>query len=96
MEFKPCYSEIRKSDKSILFLVHYAKDSTVHVENVYNSISYTYMGITINCFTDTLRGLLRTFPDFLEVLGHDPRKDLKKLGFVEVEPTELELMLYKK
>lgn len=94
-KFKPHFSEIRQENKDILYIVHYAKDSTIKVIHVYNSIGQSYMGVEVEAFVETLRGLLREFPDFLEVLGHDPRKELAKLGFVQMEPTDMELMLYK-
>jgi hypothetical protein len=94
--FKPSYSVINQKNKDILFIVHYAEHSTVHATNAYNSAGQSYFGVELSGFVETFRGLLRVFPNFLEVLGHDPKSELKELGFVEVEPTDLEKMLYDK
>ena len=96
MAFKPHYSEIKQSDKSQLFIVHYAEHSSINITHVFNCISDTYMGITVDGFTETLRGLLRMFPNFLEVIGYNPRKELAELGFIETKPTKLEKLLYEK
>ena len=95
MSFLPHYSEI-KQGKGYLYLIHYSEHSTVALHLVYNEISSTYMGIKLDGFIENIRGLLSRYPDFLEVICLDPKRDLAKLGFKQVEPTVLELLLYKK
>lgn len=95
MSFQPHYSEI-KSGKDYLYLIHYSEHSTVALHLVYNEISSTYMGIKLDGFIENIRGLLRSYPDFLEVVCLDPKRDLAKLGFKKTEATVLELLLYKK
>lgn len=82
MSFQPNYSEI-KSGKNYLYLVHYSKHSTVRLYLVYNEISSTYMGVKMDGFVENIRGLLYAFPNFLEVLGVDPTKELNELGFLK-------------
>lgn len=96
MNFKPCFSELKQSDKDILYIVHPYENTTIILRDCYNSIGDSYMGIQIEAFIENIRGLLRTYPNFLEVVDLQPRRELKELGFVQVEPTELEVMLYKK
>lgn len=96
MSFNPTFCEIRQESKDVVYLVNYDKDSTVKLVDTYNSISQGYMGVQLIAFVETIRGLLRAYPDFLETqyIGHDPRRALKELGFTEIEPTKMQLLLY--
>ena len=94
MSFQPNYSEI-KSGKNYLYLVHYSHHSTIRLHLVFNAISGTYTGIKLDGFIENIRGLLYAFPNFLEVVGVDPSKELNTLGFIKTEPTALELLLYR-
>ena len=93
MSFQAHYSEIKRG-KDYLYLVHYSKHSTVRLHLVYNEISSTYMGVKLDGFIENIRGLLYAFPNFLEVLGVDPTKELNELGFLKSEPTAMELLLF--
>ena len=93
MSFQPYFSEIRKG-KNTLFLVHYSEHSIIKLFMVYNEISNTYMGVTIDGFVENIRGLLYAYPNFLEVVGLDPAKELAELGFKRTEPNAIELLLY--
>jgi hypothetical protein len=96
MEFKPNYSKIVKENKDIVFNVHHYRDSTISFIYTYNSISNTYMGVMVDCFIDTMRGFLRVYPDFFENISeYEFEKDIQKLGFVEVAPSEVELLITK-
>lgn len=96
MEFKPNYSKIKKENKDIVFNVHPYRDSTVTFIYTFNSISGTYMGVMVECFVDTMRGFLREYPSFFEeVSEYEFENDLKKLGFIEVEPSRVELLITK-
>lgn len=95
MSFQPHYSEIRKG-KNALFLVHYSEHSTIKLYLVYNEISSTYMGVTLDGFVENIRGLIYAFPNFLDVVCLDPAKELAALGFKRTEPTAIELLLYNK
>ena len=96
MSFKPHFSEIKQSNKDYIYLIHYAQHCTVQATLCYNSIGQSYSGVMLEAFVETFRGLLREFPNFLEEVDYEPRKELIKLGFVETEPSDLELSLYKK
>ena len=52
------------------------------------------MGVKMDGFIENIRGLLYAFPDFLEVLGVDPTKELNELGFLKSEPKAMELLLF--
>lgn len=97
MDFKPHFVEIKLDNKDYLYIVHYREHSSIHLVHVFNSISDTYMGIELKGFVEEVRGLLRAFPNFVEEFSfHETKKDLLAMGFVQTEPTELEIMLYKK
>lgn len=93
-KFIPTFSEIRMPNKDYLYIVRYSEYSTIKMVLVYNSISQGYMGVTIDAFVDSLRGLLNVYPDFLQNTGVDPCKELSKMGFTKREPTEMEMYLY--
>ena len=95
MSFKPHYSEIKRG-KDYLYLVCYSKHSTVRLHLVYNEISSTYMGVKLDGFVENIRGLLYSYPNFLEVVGVDPTMELAKLGFIKTEPSAMDLLLYQK
>lgn len=95
MSFQPHYSEIR-TGKNFMFLVHYSKHSTVRLQLVFSEISSTYTGIKLDGFVENIRGLLYMYPNFLEVVGIDPTRELAMLGFIKSEPTAMELLLYQK
>lgn len=89
------FAVLKRADKSYLYLVRYEKDSTVIIEYVYNSISSTYMGSKLDGFVENIRGLLRAVPNFIEDFeGSNPERSLLELGFVQVEPTELDKLVY--
>jgi hypothetical protein len=49
----------------------------------------------ITFFTiENIRGLLYSFPSFLEVVGVDPTRELDELGFIKTEPSAMDLLLY--
>lgn len=89
------FSVIRCPNKDYLYRVNYAKDSSVLLREVYNNIGDSYMGTMIEGFIGSVRGLLRTVPDFFEIFDeHDSKeKQLQKLGFKEIEPSEFEIKL---
>lgn len=95
MSFQPHYSEIKRG-KDYLYLVHYSKHSTVRLYLVYNEISSTYMGVKLDGFVENIRGLLYCYPNFLEVVGLDPTRELDKLGFIKTEPSAMDLLLCQK
>ena len=96
MDFKPFYSEIKQDNKDNTYLVHYAEHSTVKLTDAYNSAGDSYFGVEIECFIENIRGVLRVFPNFIDEVDVDVRRGLSKLGFEKREPTEMELLLYKK
>lgn len=93
MSFQPHFSEIRKG-KNTLFLVHYSEHSTIKLYLVYNEISSTYLGVTLDGFVENIRGLLYAYSNFLEVVGFDIAKELAELGFKRTKPNAIELLLY--
>lgn len=89
------YCEITLPNKDIEVIVWYNHNSRVHLRYCYNSISQTYMGLQCLTFISELRGLLRVCPDFFEqVSEQDYRKNLKALGFENIEPSDADIKLY--
>lgn len=95
-KFKPYYCEIVQPDKNVLFLVQFDKGSLIKLTLVYNSISGGYMGVTADAFIETMRYLLRLFPNFFEEIDYRPDVTLMKMGFEKREPTEHELFVWQK
>jgi hypothetical protein len=72
----------------IIRLEHY----TLYFTYQFNSISGTYMGLSICNNINSIRGVLRLIPDFFERLDdYTWKKDLLDMGFNSVEPTEKDL-----
>ncbi len=95
MNFIPSYYEIRLPNKDIKVVVNYLFNNHVSFTYCYNSISGTYTGLQCDSFTDSLRGLLRTYPLFFEDLSEcSYEKDLKEMGFTQVAAPEKIKALY--
>ena len=95
-KFIPNFCEIKLADKSYIYLVRFSENSSVKLEHDFSSTSQTYTGVIISAYMETMRSLLRLFPNFLDEVSLQPNKELVSLGFVQVEPTELELFWTKK
>lgn len=93
-DFKKTFTEIPLSNKDIIVLVRYAPRCNAHFTYCYNSISGTYMGLKADSFISTIRGLLYVCPDFFQI-SEDYKKELIKLGFEPIQPTEKEISHYK-
>lgn len=53
------------------------------------------MGLTCNCFVESIRGLLHVCPNFFEVIdGVSYEKDLDALGFVQIKPDQKDVKLF--
>lgn len=92
-DFKKTFTEIVLPSKDIIVLIRYAHGCTAHFIYCYNSISNTYMGLKADSFISTIRGLLYACPDFFQI-GEDYRRELVKLGFDLIPPTEKEISHY--
>ena len=89
------YCEIRKPNKDIVIILTYAPNCTVMFTYCFNSISGGYMGLQVNSFISSIRGLLKGHPDFFtDLMEHDYRKYFKWLDFQKVEPTEKEILIF--
>lgn len=89
------FSIIQQPNKNKIFIVRIDKHSSFKLTLVYNSISDTYMGTTIDCFIETIRSIERTSPNFFEIFeGNSPEESLKKMGFVLTPATQTDLLLY--
>lgn len=89
MSFIPSFYEIRLPSKDIRVVVTYSDQSSVHFIYTYNGISGTFMGLQCVTYTSSIRGLLRSYPSFFEDLSeHSYEKDLKAMGFIQVNPPE--------
>ena len=94
-QFKKTWCEIRLPNKDIKILLNYAPNCTAYFTYCYNSISGGYMGLQMESFIDTIRGLLRAHPEFMETISeHLYRKSFEKMGFAETEPTEQDIRLH--
>jgi len=73
------------ADKNYYYEVK-VNNSTIHLVHVYNSISNTYMGTTIDgTFVENVRGFLREYPKFFEEFeGIDPDMELMEMGFTHI------------
>lgn len=97
-EFKKTYCIINKENgKDKILLLNYAKDSTVVLRLVYNSIGNTYMGLMVESFISSIRGLIRIVPNFFEVMCDlsDYKRDLPEMGFALREATDTEILIFK-
>lgn len=94
-QFNKTYCAIRLPNKDIKIIASYAMGCNAHFTYCYNSISGGYMGLQIDTFLSSLRGLLRVFPDFTEVMDeHQYEKGFKELGFTETQASESDTKLY--
>lgn len=95
MEFKPTFYEVKLPNNDIKVVVTYAYGCECHFTYAYNSIANTFYGLQCNSFIDTVRGLLRAFPSFFELLSEcDYRKDLNKMGIYETSAPERVKRIY--
>lgn len=93
--FQKTWCEIRLPNKDYKIILQYAPNCFAHFIYVYNSIASTYHGLLVDSFISSLRGLLRTCPDFFEVISdHSNETDFQALGFVKIEPSEKDVKLY--
>jgi hypothetical protein len=89
------FSIIKQPNKNKIFVVRLDEYNSFILTLVYNSISDTYMGTTIDCFIETIRSIERTVPGFFEIFeGYSPEESLNKMGFVLTPATQTELLLY--
>ncbi len=90
------YTQIKMSNKSYKVILSLPHDCKIHFTDTFSSISNTYTGLSCDSYTNSIRGLLRTIPNFFEMINeHSYEKDLKEMGFKEVDPTETEILIYK-
>lgn len=95
-KFKPYYCEIPQPDKDVLFLVYFSHGSLLKLTLEYNSIGGSYMGVSVDAFIETMRYLLKIYPNFFEDIDYRPDVALTKMGFEKREPTERELFIWQK
>lgn len=89
------YIKVRRPNKSYVYILSYARGSQIHFEKPFNNISDTYPGLRFTSFADSVRGFLRTFPDFLESCADtDLDRWLKENNFTLREPDKVEKLLY--
>lgn len=94
--FQKTYTEILLPNKDYKVIFTYAHGCTAHFTLAYNGISETYMGLMADTFMNTLRGLFRACPEFMDTIhDHSNRADFEALGFLHVEPTVDEVRLYR-
>jgi len=86
------YSKIKKENKDIVFLVN-ANGNKVKLEMPYITLSGTYPGTWINSPIENVAKIFRQFPDFQEI-GYETENYLKSHGFKEVEPSEIDKLVY--
>lgn len=94
MEFTKTWQEIRLPNKNYKVILNYAPGCNAHFEYAYNGISNTYMGLMVDSFVETIRGLLRVCPDFFELDLDRYRETFEKIGFTQTEPTESYIRMY--
>ncbi len=92
------YFKITKENKDIVYKIMIGNFEPVILVYCYNSIGNTYSGFRFECFIDGVKMLLRTYPNFLLDVEHsgDLNQWFKINNFIEIEPTELDLILYNK
>ena len=92
------YIRITSNNKDIIFNIFLDTYSSFKLTFTYSSISNTYSGFLIECYTTTVRGILRKYPNFFEedfISTKDLEKWLKENGFTQRKPTEIETLMYK-
>lgn len=87
-EFKKTFSEIRLPNKDIVIRIQYANNCMATFKYVFNSISGGYMGLMADSFIDSIRGLLYVVPDFFQMMDHSYEKELIRMGFEKIQPSE--------
>lgn len=65
---------------------------TLYFTYAFNSINGSYIGLSLENFINSIRGVLRLIPDFFERLDeYSWKKDLLNMGFNLIEPTEKDI-----
>jgi len=96
MDFVKTFIKIRQPNKNELIVARYDRHSSFNLIPVYNTISSTYMGTTIDCFVNTLRGIERSMPGFFEnFCESDATRSLLEAGFEETMPSAMDNILYR-
>jgi hypothetical protein len=87
------FSVIKKENKDMIITLYGKHD--LKLVHTYNSIGGTYSGTIVEAYIGTVYGFLKAYPDFLEQFDEsDPVKSLKQLGFYQVEPTKIDLLIH--
>ncbi len=87
------FMEIRNiTTKDVMWIVKDSHNRLDFTDN-YNGISDTYMGVSLSLWDDNFQYLKRN-QWVLEIDTHNLRKELKKQGFTEVNPNEMDLLMY--
>jgi hypothetical protein len=89
---------VTNSGKDVFYVLSIDGTSIIFML-AYNSISGgTYYGLRLQSFIDNIRLLLQYFPTFFQEVDDYTRLDewAVKNGFLQREPTELEILVYGK
>jgi hypothetical protein len=87
------YVEIRQDNKDNLFIIR-EKNSRINVLMCYNSVSNTYMGLQFKFFDDNWSFIAANMEWLRYMVCADIRETLKEQGYVQVQPTRLESIIW--
>ena len=93
------YFKITSNNKDIIYKIMISNNiEPVILRYCYNNIGKTYYGFKFDCFVDGVKSLLETYPNFLfDVQDTNELQDwFGNKGFIETQPTEMDLIIYDK
>ncbi len=88
---KKTYSVIRRKDKSYVYTLNDGSNRLTFIYH-FSTISETYMGMELKAFDDNWQFLKRNI-HLLDIFHGEFEKEIKFLGYIQVEPTEVDKLL---
>lgn len=93
------YFKITTDNNDIIYKIMIGKgNEPVILVYCYNNVAKTYYGFKFDCFIDAVKSLLETYPNFLFDVqdANELQSWFGNKGFIEIEPTKLDLIIYNK
>jgi len=95
MKFQPVFYEIKLPNKDIKVVINYAHECNAYFTYAHNNIANTFYGLQCESFIGAIRGLIRLYPNFFnDISESDYRKDLNKMGIIEIDAPEIMKKIY--
>jgi hypothetical protein len=93
------YFKLTRNNKDIVYKIMIGNNiEPVILVYCYSKISQTYSGFRFECYVSGVKALLKTYPNFLlDVQDTNELQDwFGNKGFIETQPTEMDLIIYDK